>query len=95
MRSNVARRSVRSPSSGRNGLGRSGRDSGQSRVPPPPARITAYMRAILRGAANGGVTPVDVTLAVSRTLPRGRGALPQGRGHGRETVVVRSGRTST
>ena len=37
-------RSDRSPSSGRNGFGRSGRLSGWRRVPPPPARITAYMR---------------------------------------------------
>ena len=32
------------PSSGRNGFGRSGRLRGWSRVPPPPAMITAYMR---------------------------------------------------
>src|SRR5512140_1881991 len=36
--------SVSSPSSGRKGLGRSGRLRGQSLVPPPPARITAYTR---------------------------------------------------
>ena len=33
-----------SPSSGRNGFGRSGRLRGWSRVPPPPAMMTAYMR---------------------------------------------------
>ena len=32
-----------SPSSGRKGFGRSGRLSGWSRVPPPPAMMTAYM----------------------------------------------------
>src|SRR5215210_383462 len=46
------RRTVRwsgdsSPVSGRKGFGRSGRLRGQRRVPPPPARITAYIRAIL------------------------------------------------
>src|ERR1035437_8857858 len=34
--------SVSSPSRCRNGLGHSGRLNGQSRVPPPPARTTAY-----------------------------------------------------
>src|SRR6267378_2768084 len=53
------RRTVRwngdsSLSSGRNGLGRSGRLSGHSRVPPPPAMITAYIRVILGG---GRVVP--------------------------------------
>ena len=37
-----------SPSSGRNGFGRSGRLRGWSRVPPPPAMMTAYMPPILR-----------------------------------------------
>src|SRR5664279_4553288 len=37
--------SVSSPMSLRNGLGRSGVLSGQSRVPPPPARTTAYTRS--------------------------------------------------
>ena len=32
-----------SPSRGRNGFGRAARLSGQSRVPPPPAMITAYI----------------------------------------------------
>ena len=36
------------PSSGRNGFGRSGRLRGWSRVPPPPAMMTAYMPPILR-----------------------------------------------
>src|SRR5688572_22008661 len=46
--------SVRSPSSGRNGFGRSGRLRGCNRVPPPPAMITAYMRPH-RSAAVGTV----------------------------------------
>ena len=40
--------------SGRNGFGRSGVDSGYSRVPPPPAMITAYTRLIL-GTAHGRI----------------------------------------
>ena len=42
-RSTVSCRSERSPSRGRKGFGVSGRLRGQRRVPPPPARITAYM----------------------------------------------------
>src|SRR5664280_2846269 len=42
-RSTVRWNSDRSPSSGRNGFGRSTVESGLRRVPPPPARITAYM----------------------------------------------------
>ena len=43
-RATVAWSSVVSPTSGRKGLGLSARLSGQRRVPPPPAMITAYMR---------------------------------------------------
>ena len=46
-RSTVRWMSVRSSSNGRNGLGRSARLSGRSRVPPPPARITAYIPEIV------------------------------------------------
>src|SRR3989304_3775138 len=38
------------PSTGRTGWGRWGRDGGQRRAPPPPARMTAYIRPILRPA---------------------------------------------
>ncbi len=53
IRSNVSRSRVRSPSSRRNGFGRSGRESGQSRVPPPPARITAYIGRLYERGPGG------------------------------------------
>ena len=48
IRATVRWRSVSSPRRGRKGFGRSGRLSGRSRVPPPPARITMYIASILR-----------------------------------------------
>src|SRR5512140_2170870 len=53
-RSTVSCRSDRSPSRGRNGFGVSGRLRGQSRVPPPPARMTAYTAPSYRGWRPGG-----------------------------------------
>src|SRR4051795_6646056 len=43
MRATVRWSSVSSPTSGRKGFGRSGRLSGHSLVPPPPARMTTYI----------------------------------------------------
>jgi hypothetical protein len=80
--------SVRSPISRRNGLGRSGVLSGQSRVPPPPARMTAYTRsgsgdgyghgyAALVGQRRGHVGPLprEVLIGSAEMAVGGRLAL--------------------
>src|SRR5664280_480059 len=66
-RSTVRWKSVRSPRSGRNGFGRAAVESGRRRVPPPPARITAYIvgfhlpgRRSRRLQARALIEPIDV-----------------------------------
>src|SRR6476469_3772194 len=62
MRARVAWKRLSGPSSGRNGLGRAWRESGQRRVPPPPARITAYIGRhsdLQRGLVNRRATVYD------------------------------------
>src|SRR5258706_1461096 len=79
IRRTVRWRSDSSPSSGKYGLGRSGRLSGQSRVPPPPARITTYMGPGIVGPAGSADSPGDGL----RRSEAGRGHAEQDdRGHG-------------
>src|SRR5579862_918236 len=67
-RSAVSCSSVLSVTSGRNCLGRSWRDTGHSRLPAPPQRITGRIAGL---AAPGAVTSGVLLLAVDRRVERG------------------------
>ena len=78
IRSTAIWRSDRSPVKGRKGLGVSGRLSGQSRVPPPPARMTAYIypaivSALVEGPCSDCGEPV---LRIVKADPSNRLAAP-------------------